>query len=271
MVKAVGGEGNLDDLTTFVVSGKAGDTIFAEGDTGTEMYIIQQGQVEIFKEYAGSTRPIATLETGDFFGETSLLEEQPREASARAVSDFRLLRIDQTTFDQIVREDPEIAVRMLRKLSHRLREREEADARAADIAQGPLGAREDVPAPSAAPAPAAAPPAAPSVPVRVTLREPATGTEFVLSERKESTVGRLDRATGFSPDIDLTPFDTERTLSRRHAKIVERDGHFFVREEMGTRNGTFVNGERLATGVEVALTDGAQIRFGLVALVFQAH
>ena len=93
--------------------------------------------------------------------------------------------------------------------------------------------------------------------------------EFTLEGLTEATVGRVDRATGFTPDIDITPLDAERTLSRRHAKIVVRDGDFYVREEMGTRNGTFVNGERVQTGVDVRLASGDRLRFGLVETVFE--
>jgi CRP-like cAMP-binding protein len=270
VVRPVARAGNLDDLASFVVQSRAGEFIFREADPGAEMYIIQEGQVEVLKQYAGEARQLAILEVGDFFGEMSLLEEQPREVSARALGDCRLLRIDQSTFDQIVREDPEIAVRMLRKLSLRLRERQEADARAAEIAQGPLGIAESPSARAAVPAPAQAPAPAPRVTVRrVVLTDPTGATTFTLSDSTEATIGRIDRATGFTPDIDLTALDTERTLSRRHAKIVKRDGEFYVREEIGTRNGTFVNGERLATGVEIKLTDGAHVRFGLVELIFQ--
>jgi CRP-like cAMP-binding protein len=272
MAKPLDNDRNLDDVTTFVVSGQAGDFVFREGDSGTDLYIIQEGQIEIERQYAGVTRQLAVLEAGDFLGEMSLFEELPREASARALTDYRLLRIDASTFAQIVQEDPEIAVRMLRKLSRRLRERQDADARAAEIAQGPLrAAMKSLETPNQdarrADAPATPESAAPA-PRRLVLVETASGTEFILSDRAEATVGRIDRATGFTPDFDLSPFDTQRTLSRRHAKIVSRDGEFYVREEVGTRNGTFVNGERVTTGVEVRLGDGAQVRFGQVETVF---
>ncbi|HEV3142240.1 MAG TPA: cyclic nucleotide-binding domain-containing protein, partial [Vicinamibacterales bacterium] len=106
--------GNLDDLSKFLTSAEAGDFIFKEQDSGVDMYIIRNGQVELLKQYAGGERQIAMLEAGDFFGEMSLLEDQPREVSARAVGPVELLRIDATTFDRIVQEAPEIPVRMLR-------------------------------------------------------------------------------------------------------------------------------------------------------------
>ena len=99
-----------------------GDIIFSEGDIGTEMYIIQSGTVELLKAIGGETRVLATLEKGDFFGEMSVLEDVPRTASARAKTDVELVRINGATFDAMLKSNTEIAVRMMRKLSRRLRE-----------------------------------------------------------------------------------------------------------------------------------------------------
>jgi CRP-like cAMP-binding protein len=251
---------NADDLSSYLVPAKAGDFIFRERDAGADMFIIRSGRVELLKEYAGEQRQIALLEVGDFFGEMSLLEDQPREISARAVGAVELLRIDASTFDRIVQEAPEIPVRMLRKLARRLRDYQDHAARAAAIAMGPLAPKPAAPEP----APVAAPPAK-----AARLVDPESGTAFALDGLAEATIGRLDRATGFTPDIDITPLDAERTLSRRHAKIVSRDGGFYVREEIGTRNGTFVNGVRVQTGVDVKLSSGDRLRFGLVETVFE--
>ena len=97
----------------------------------------------------------------------------------------------------------------------------------------------------------------------------ASGQQFPLSDRGELFVGRTDRATGFTPGVDLTPLDDKRTLSRRHAKIAEHDGRFYLWEETATRNGTFVNGSRISTGSEVELKDGDKVKFGLVETVFR--
>lgn len=247
-----------------MTSGKAGDPIFEEGDAGTDMYIIRQGQVQLTKRYAGEPRQLELLEVGDFFGEMSLLEAQPREVSARAVTDYQLLRIDTSTFDRIVDEDPEIAVRMLRKLSRRLRAQQEADARAAQIARGGLVVPKEAPSTPAASAESVARVATPK---RASLVESQSGTEFPLGEPKEATIGRADRSTGFVPDIDLTSRDTDKTLSRRHATVLNREGTFFLREGV-TRNGTFVNGKRVGAGVEVQLENGDRIRLGRIDLTF---
>ncbi len=267
MVKPTATDPNTDDVEDFLVTGKAGDYIFREDDEGTEMFVIQEGEIEIQKLYGIDQRRLAVLEMGDFFGEMSLLEETPRQASAVAITDFTLLKIDHSTFDQMVQENPEIAVRMLRKLSHRLRERQEAELKATRIAAEVLG---DV-GKGVTPAKPVAPVSPPVLQAQALLIHQPSGAEFQLQPNAENTIGRLDRVTGLVPEIDFTDLDTRRSLSRRHAKILWRDGGFNLREEIGTSNGTFVNGKRLKTGSPVKLTDGDEIRFGFIKTKFQCR
>ena len=100
------------------------------------------------------------------------------------------------------------------------------------------------------------------------LVDPQSRKRFDLSAG-HATVGRADRQLGFTPDIDLSELDTQRTLSRRHATIVSRDGDYYVREEIGTRNGTFVNDTRVQTGVDVKIASGDRVRFGMIETVFE--
>src|SRR5688500_17461987 len=109
-------------LASFTEELAAGDYVFREGELGTEMLILQEGQVEILKTLDGVDEQLAVLEKGDFFGEMSLLEDLPRTATARAVTPCKLIRIDGATFDQMLRNKPEIAVRIMRKLSRRPRQ-----------------------------------------------------------------------------------------------------------------------------------------------------
>ena len=62
----------------------------------------------------------------------------------------------------------------------------------------------------------------------------------------EALLGRFDSVTGQSPEVDLTKEDQSRNISRRHARLVVKDGKFFIAEEIGTMNGTFLNGKKLA-------------------------
>ena len=241
-----------------IVERAAGQAVFRDGDLGTEMYIIHAGRVEIVKELDGTEAQLAVLERGDFFGEMSLLEELPRAATARALTDVKLLQINGSTFDQMLRDNPEIAVRMMRKLSRRL---SQTDAMVEKTAS-----RSEVAA------------AAAGIPMREgdtgceaaeCLVHERSGMEFHLASGPETTLGRLDPVTNIYPDVDLTPVDGQRSISRRHAKVYRRGDKFFVAEDLGTMNGTFVNDQRLETGVPVEVHDGDDVRVGLVELVFR--
>jgi len=243
----------------FLVDFDSGEFIFREGDLGTEMYILQEGKVEILKDMQGEDKQLAVLEKGDFFGEMAILEDLPRTASARSVTPVKLLMINGSTFDQMLRSNPEIAVRMMRKLSRRLRETDR-------MLREALG--------RAMPQPVVEMPAPQehkSVVSPERLIHAKSGIEFFLSLGPETTIGRKDPVTGIHPDIDLTPADTQRSISRRHAKIFRRGEKFFLVEEIGTMNGTFVNNVRIETGVPTEVRKGDEIRCGLVALAFKVE
>ena len=246
MATAAGGL-NLDDLGNFTATVQAGDFVFREGDAAAELFVIQDGRVDLL---AGDGK-VATLEAGGIFGERGVFDSGTRDVSAQAATDVRLIRLTRPAFDRVVAEAPQVAVSMLQQLATR--------------AGAQQSALHDALARAASPA---------SSPAPVTRGEPSlveadSGTRFPLAGFDEATVGRPDRATGFVPEVDLTAVDVKRTLSRRHAKLVRRDGRIFVREEAGTRNGTFVNGTRVATGAEVELHDGDQVQFGFVKTAFE--
>ncbi len=255
-----------------------GEFVFRENEPGAEMYIIQDGEVEIVKQLHGELRQVAVLEEGDFFGEMAILEDMPRTAAARALTSATLLRIDRTTFNQLIRHNPEISVRMLRKLCHRLRttnpvllevgiQPEEAVAAPEPVASALSPAASAPAAPADAATPAAG--AEPELPTAPRLIHGETGTEFRLWPDGETIIGRFDPVTGVQPEVDLKPVDFHRSTSRRHAVIQAREGGFSLREEVGCANGTFVNGQRLATGVEVEIHDGDALQFGLVKTLFR--
>src|SRR5438128_12541854 len=81
----------------------AGDIIFTQGDLGTEMFIIQEGEVNIVKHIAGESHVLSTLEKGDFFGEMAVLESVPRTADAVALTDVRVVVINGARFDEMLR------------------------------------------------------------------------------------------------------------------------------------------------------------------------
>jgi len=267
-----GTAGGKNPFERYIVTHPMGDIIFSEGDIGTEMYILQSGSVELFKQIAGETRVLATLEKGDFFGEMSVLEDLPRTASARAKTDVELVKINGAMFDTMLKSNTEIAVRMMRKLSRRLREvtamLEDSLGRRVPEEEGPAVPAEE----EAKPAPRKAAPSREKTAAQrdeCRLVSPDGKTEFFLNREGDTLVGRADPVTGITPDVDLSPLDPQRSTSRRHAKLYQLSGHFYVMEEIGVMNGTFVNDTRLATGAPVAIQSGDTLKFGLVQLAFQ--
>ncbi|HEY8849114.1 MAG TPA: cyclic nucleotide-binding domain-containing protein [Thermoanaerobaculia bacterium] len=232
----------------------AGEVIFRQGELGTDMFIIQEGEVQIIKHIADESHVLSKLEKGDFFGEMAILESVPRTADAVAITDVKVLVINGARFDDMLRKNPEIAVRIIRKYSQRLREAntllERLVGREVDADSGPLDA-------SVAPSEKA---------IRHRLIDVTSGTAFFFSKADETTIGRADPVTGILPDIDLTPVDNNRSVSRRHAKIIRSGNDYHVLEEVGTVNGTYVNDVRIPTGVPVTLHDGDLLKIGLISM-----
>src|SRR5689334_11589369 len=130
--------GRMADAKEHFLEVGAGKPIFREGDAGSEMYIIESGTVDIVRAAKGPD-PLAQLGPGDFFGEMSILEDQPRFASAMARTNVRLLRIDRAAFGEVLAQNVEIAIRIMRKLTARLRR---AENRASEALSRPADARE---------------------------------------------------------------------------------------------------------------------------------
>ena len=93
------------------------------------------------------------------------------------------------------------------------------------------------------------------------------GKEFAMCE-DESHIGRWDADGGIFPDVDLDSDDPEAKVSRRHARITRRSGHYYI-EDLGSTNGTFVNrGRRLLPGDRQPLRDGDEVIVGKTFLKF---
>ncbi len=98
-----------------------GALICCEGEAKQEMFVIQSGQVRIFKQSGNRDVELAQLGKGDFFGEMSLLEGLPRDASAQAVGATRVLVMTAGALLVRLRRDPTFAFELLRRLSSRVR------------------------------------------------------------------------------------------------------------------------------------------------------
>jgi len=100
----------------------AGTVIFQENAPGQDMYIIQKGKVKITKQVKDIVKTLVVLDRGEFFGEMSILNDKPRSASAVAEGECELLKIDRRTFESMIKGNPDIALRIIKKLAARLQE-----------------------------------------------------------------------------------------------------------------------------------------------------
>jgi CRP/FNR family transcriptional regulator, cyclic AMP receptor protein len=123
-VAAIIREMHLDPGTLFI----------REGDLGDCMYIVVDGQVQVYR----GDRSIIELGPGSSVGELAVLDPEPRAASVRAMSEVLLFRIDKQPFDEVMADRPEIARSVIRALCERIREQGRTIAGAAS-GQGPTG------------------------------------------------------------------------------------------------------------------------------------
>ena len=100
----------------------AGEVIFHEGDAGTALYIIENGEVKIVLGSAEGKEVVLRLfGRSDFFGELALLDGEPRSANAVAREACNLLLLRRADFLQFLVDEPQVAVNLLAVLSSRLR------------------------------------------------------------------------------------------------------------------------------------------------------
>jgi CRP/FNR family transcriptional regulator, cyclic AMP receptor protein len=94
-----------------------GHVLAREGEQGSELLIVVDGKVRLER----SGRPMATLGPGDIFGEMSLIDGEPRSATAVAESPLILLVVHRREFWHLLEQVPTMQERVLKTLSQRLR------------------------------------------------------------------------------------------------------------------------------------------------------
>ncbi len=100
-----------------------GEVIVRQGETGDSLYIIESGLVKVTKrEKDGTSHELARFQSGDYFGEMSLLAGQPRSADITAITDTTTLKLSKPDLDGMLQEYPTIAVHFSKVLSKRLRD-----------------------------------------------------------------------------------------------------------------------------------------------------
>jgi CRP-like cAMP-binding protein len=97
----------------------AGEKVIEEGSPGDSFFVIDRGEVDVFKEIQGRSRPMARLMEGQFFGEMALLTGEHRTATVLAHTDVELYTIDKGGFETILVANPSVAVDISTILSER--------------------------------------------------------------------------------------------------------------------------------------------------------
>jgi CRP/FNR family cyclic AMP-dependent transcriptional regulator len=116
---------HIDSLASCIVgkTTKRNSTIFAKGDPGSSLFAICKGAVKItVPSVDGHDAVFNLIGKGDIFGEIALLDGRPRTADAIAITDCELFVIERRDFLPLVREEPEIALKLIEILCARLRQ-----------------------------------------------------------------------------------------------------------------------------------------------------
>lgn len=99
-----------------------GHVIFAEGEPGDRLYIIQSGKVKLGRKSPdGRENLLAIMGPSDMFGELSIFDPGPRTSTATTVTEVRALSMDRTALRQWIATRPEISEQLLRVVARRLR------------------------------------------------------------------------------------------------------------------------------------------------------
>ena len=97
-----------------------GTVVFAEGDPGSEMYLINSGEVKLTRKTPKGEVVLATLGFGEFFGEMSVITNKPRTITAETISECRLNVISKDILETLISSNPLVALSILKKLVLRL-------------------------------------------------------------------------------------------------------------------------------------------------------
>lgn len=98
----------------------AGTVLFREGEAGKKMYVIKSGRVRLTKKVQDTSIVLEDLGAGAFCGEVAMVSDQPRPVTATVIRDAAVIQIDASQFENMLRSNADIAVRMMKRMTQRL-------------------------------------------------------------------------------------------------------------------------------------------------------
>lgn len=252
--------GKDDGFKKFLTQYKKGDIIYSKDDPQENFYILNKGKIQL--KIGDDDLILAALSKGDFFGEESLNENQKAAYTVEVIEDADIIKIPYDALVDMMNKSTDIGLKILKKQS-------EKNLR---ILENILRLSQPVEAPPPKPKKGkteddkTAEKVDPDIKAYLIVQR---SNRIVQLTKKNTYLGRRDYTTGFIPDVDLTKEDEEKYISRKHSKISFGDGKFYISEEPGAVNGTFLNGERLATGVKHELKNEDEVTLCHLKIIFK--
>jgi len=242
----------------FLIQFKKGEIIYKAGDDQDNFYIIHKGKVQL--KLGKEDVILITQTNGDFFGEESLNENQAAIFTVEVIEDSEIIKISYQNLTEMMKKNTEISMKILKKLSEKNLK----------VFNSLLQLKSK----------ASTPEKIPKVKDEETTSEKLNtdikaylimqrSNRIVQLTKMNTFLGRKDYTTGFIPDVDLTKEDEEKYISRKHAKISYVDGKFYLSEEPGAINGTFLNGNKLNTGVKYELNNEDELTLCHLNIIFK--
>jgi len=108
----------------------AGEVVFREGDGGETCYIVRSGLARAVRQHSdGRSITLSHFGAGDIFGELAMFDAEPRSATVDVIEELEVVAIPGRDMQRLMREHPEIAVKLIAALAQRLRATNERLAR----------------------------------------------------------------------------------------------------------------------------------------------
>ena len=212
-----------------------GETLFRQGDPSAVAIEILSGSAEVLRQAGDDAIVLGTVNAGEFVGEMGVLEDRPRSATVRAVAPVEAELIERQAFLDRVSAEPELARKLLVRMSARLRDVEDILTRIYTHGSEE-SARDRLPAPAAASS-------AITLAAATKRARAVIGGEPIAIDRLPFTVGRQPEEGQapplIAPDLAI-PEPAPYRLSRAHFSLIVEDGAMVVRDLASTL-GTIVN------------------------------
>jgi CRP/FNR family cyclic AMP-dependent transcriptional regulator len=216
-----------------------GQVLFREGDPTDGVFRVLSGAVDVLRELGGDPVLLGTVRDGQFIGEMGVLENRPRNATARAASEVEVEILTPTEFLDQIAHSPRAARELIQRLSQRLREADDRIVNDERRSVRALGNRKDADKQTAV----------------VSVNNAYLAAKNPALQRQVHTplrLGDLPFVVGRAPVVEegLPPLEPDLKLddtapfrlSRNHFTIEKREGSYHVRDLCSTL-GTIVNGE----------------------------